>query len=110
MPDKEVTEMAILERHVGKVLGNRWDEVLTLEKRWDALEARLGGFPPKRRYRMAYGGLGWSTWVWESQWESVEEMSVAYKRLDADPECAALEQPWEGLVENIANELYEVLP
>lgn len=44
------------------------------------------------------------------QWESVEALSAAYERLNADPESAALSAPWEGLTENIANELYEVLP
>jgi hypothetical protein len=57
--------MPVLDRHIARVLNGRWDDVLALEKRWDALEARLGGFPPKRRYRQLFGGLGWSTWVWE---------------------------------------------
>jgi len=102
--------MPVVDRHICRVLNGRWDDVLALEKRWDALEARLGGFPPKRRYRQLFGGLGWSTWVWERQWESVEALSAAVERENADPESAALSAPWEGLTENIANELYEVLP
>jgi hypothetical protein len=101
--------MAILERHIARVLNDRWDDLLALEKRWDALEARLGGFPPKRRYRMIYGGLGWSTFVWEREWESRAAAEAASARRSADPEFAALSEEGKDLAENIANEMYLVL-
>ena len=102
--------MGILERHIRKVLDDRWDDTLALEKRWDAFEERLGGFPAKRRYRMIYGGLGVSTWVWERQWESFAALEAGYDRAMADPEYIALAEPWKGLAESIADEIYWILP
>jgi len=102
--------MKTLERHISKVLDDRWDDMIALEKRWDAFEARLGGFPAKRRYRTVCGGPGPSTWVWEREWESFAAMEAAYERAMAKPEWAALAAPWKGLDESIADEMYMVLP
>jgi hypothetical protein len=102
--------MAILERRILRILAGRWDDVLALEKRWDALEARLGGFAPKRRYRTLSGGLWLSMWVWEREWESLAAAEAAYARMGADPECSALVALNRELSEDGPIEFYRALP
>ena len=78
--------MAFLERRVQKLKKGTLDEYLEWEKRWEALEERLGGFPPKRHYRAISGPYDRNTVEWEREWESFEEMLGAYRRMGEDPE------------------------
>lgn len=102
--------MRILERHILRIRDGRWDDMLALEKRWDALEARVGGFPAKRRYRPLFSELGLSTWVQEREWESLADMEAAYARLGAEPESRDMQAQHTELSENISGEVYMVLP
>ena len=77
--------MRILERmtHYTKASDK---EIMVKEKLYDALEARLGGFPPKTRFRLLYGAEKSTAFVWERLWDSWEAISEAYMREFADPE------------------------
>jgi hypothetical protein len=75
--------MAILERHVQTVrIGPAayWER----EKRFIAIEARLGGFPTKRYYSLLFGGESGNVTVWEREWESLAVMEATYGKMMED--------------------------
>jgi hypothetical protein len=82
--------MRIMERWVQRVRQNRWASAWEREKAWDALEQRLGGFSPKRRYQVIAGAVDANAFVWEREWESFAALEEAYARLLADPDAQAL--------------------
>ncbi len=77
----------ILERCAQKVIGT-FEEALALEKEFDALEAKMGNVPPKRRYYAAYGSLPSGTFVWEREWESMAALEAYQAKTMNDPEWA----------------------
>jgi hypothetical protein len=101
--------MAILERMIQKVVNNQWDAVLAQEKEWEALEAKVGGFPMKRRYRPYASPLSHDALVWEREWENFAACEAAYTRLFALPEVKALAKAQESLTTAGHVELYMVL-
>ena len=68
------------------------EEIMEKEKRYDALEERLGGFPPKTRFRLVYGSEKSTAFVWERIWDSWDAIYQAYSREFADPEHAKINQ------------------
>lgn len=101
--------MAILERMIQKVINNQWDAVLAQEKEWDALEAKVGGFPKKRRFRSYASPLSHDAFVWEREWENFAACEAAYARLFALPEVKSLAKAQESLTADGHVELYMVL-
>ena len=83
-------------------------EIMEKEKKWDALEEKLGGFPKKRRYKPIFGKEASSTFVWEREWNSLAEMEAASAKYRQTPESAKMmdESP---LAEQIHMELYYTL-
>jgi hypothetical protein len=82
--------MAILERRVQQVKKGEWDAYMEWEKKWEAIEERLGGFPTKKHYRAISGPYGLDTAVWEREWESFSVMEAAYTKMGGDPDVQAL--------------------
>ena len=80
--------MAILERHIQVLEKGTREAYMEWEKKWEAIETRLGGFPTKKHYRAVAGSYDMNTVVWEREWESFTVMEAAYTRLFADPEKA----------------------
>ncbi len=80
--------MKFMERRVQTLESGKWDVYWSREKRWIALEQRLGVFPPKRHYR-PYSDLS-KTVVWERDWEGFAAMEAAYEKEWADPEAQEL--------------------
>ena len=76
--------MRIIERRTQKVEKGGWAAYWEMEKQFDALEDRLGGFPAKRYYRP--GKMYTNTIVWEREWESFTTMEATYEKEWADPE------------------------
>jgi hypothetical protein len=74
-----------MERCTLKVVGT-YEEAVALEKKYDALEAKLGNVPPKRRYTSWYGGYPLWTFVWERDWENLTAIEVYNKAIWEDPE------------------------
>jgi hypothetical protein len=101
--------MAFIERAVNQVHSGKWAELEEWEKKWDALEERIGGCPKKRRYRPYVGGDGWSTYVWEREWESYAAMETAILRLFEEPEARALGAEMDSMVANMRREHYFIL-
>ena len=101
--------MLTMERRISKVKEGKWDELLADEKKWDAVENRLGGFPPKRRYRPIAGVETSDTFVWERDWESFAAAEDAYKRLFEDEEAKALGANSPSLAGDMRSEFFWVL-
>ena len=78
----------ILERMIHRVKNGKFQELKEVEKKWEALEESLGGFPLRRRYWAMYGAHDGGTYVWEREWESLAAMEAAYDKRSADPESA----------------------
>jgi len=102
--------MKCVERWIHKIAPGKWDEWLEVEKKWDAIERRLGGFPAKRRYRAIFGSEDVNTFVWEREWESFPASEAAYGRMMDDPEAQKLGRDFALLVESKRGELYWPLP
>ena len=80
--------MAILERRIQVLEKGTREAYVEWEKKWEAIETRLGGFPKKSHYGAIAGSHDMNTVVWEREWESFTVMEAAYRRLFADPEKA----------------------
>jgi hypothetical protein len=81
--------MAILERHVQTLqIGPAayWER----ERKFLAIEARMGGFPAKRYYALVFGGESGSITVWEREWESLALMDSTYTQMMTEPSMQEL--------------------
>ena len=97
--------MKIMERLIQKVDRTNWAKKIAIEKRYEAVEARLG-FPPSRRYRAFIGGNDTSTRVIERDWSSLEAYLVTIEKSLHDPEHQALGAEQVGIVLSNQVELY----
>ena len=80
--------MAYLERHVQT--GVKEKEYREWEKKWEAVEKRLGGFQPKRHYQPLFGAESSGTMVWERDWDNLAAFEAAYTKFDDDPQAVGL--------------------
>ncbi len=101
--------MICVERHIQQIRPGKWGELDALDKRFNAVESRLG-FPPKKRYQCYIGGHSLYTLIVERQWESLAAMEAAYEKAFVDPEHQALETESALIIESIQIELYAPLP
>ena len=101
--------MICIERHIQQIRPGKWGELGALDKKFNAVESRLG-FPAKRRYRCYMGGHDLNTLIVERQWESLAAMEAAYERSFMDPEYQAVEAESVSVLESVQIELYAPLP
>jgi hypothetical protein len=101
--------MICIERHVQQIRPDKWAELEALDKKYNAVESRLG-FPAKRRYRCYVGGHNTNTLIVERQWDSLAAMEAAYEKAFADPEHQALQAESVTVIESVQIELYAPLP
>jgi hypothetical protein len=99
----------ILERYTQNVIGT-YDEMVAIEKVFDALEAKLGNVPPKRRYYAYYGSLPLGTFIWEREWESLAALGAYHSITMNDPEWAATTEKAGKIYADFHSELYWVIP
>lgn len=105
----------IMERRLHKVINGKWAELMVEEKKFDALESRLGGFPAKRRYRPLAGAESYNTFIWEREWESQAAADEAYGRWEnsKDAEIIAeskkVSESFSKLIEDGRMELFYVV-
>ena len=97
--------MIAIERMIQKVSPDKWAELDEIDKRYDAVESRLG-FPPKKRYRCIMGGHDWNTLILERQWDSLAAMEATYEKAFADPEHQALNEEVTSIVKSTRGEVY----
>ena len=99
--------MAILERRIQKV-SKPEAEYREWEKKWEAIEKRLGGFPTKKHYFLISGSDDSGTMVWEREWASMAATEAAYDKMFADPEAQALGDAAASMVGSERMEYYFV--
>jgi hypothetical protein len=101
--------MIVLERQIQQVRQGKWAELEEIDKKFNAVEGRLG-FPAKKRYQCIAGSHDVNTLIVERQWESLAAAEAAYEKALADPEHQQLMQGLEALIKSAQRELYTPLP
>jgi hypothetical protein len=99
----------ILERHTQEIFMDKWEELEALDKKFNAVESRLG-FPAKKRYRCYIGGHTINTIVVEREWDSLAAMEAAYEKTFVDPEHQSLEFESSSIIKRIQIEIYAPMP
>jgi len=99
----------IMERYTQNVIGT-YDEMVAIEKEFDALEAKIGNVPHKRRYYAYYGSLPLGTFVWEREWESLAALEAYHVITMNDPDWAATTEKAGKIYADFHSELYWVIP
>ena len=99
----------IVERMVQKIAPGKMQALEVLDKKYNALESKLG-FPPKRRLIAVFGGLPANTLIVEREWETMAAFEAAVMKRMADPVYPALEVEGAGIIESMHWEVYMVLP
>ena len=98
----------ILVRLVQHVHSGKWEELESVDSKFNAIENRLG-YPPKRRYRMFAGADDSDTLVIEREWESLAAMETDLTKAMALPDYQRLLTETNGLIDSNRWEFYFVL-
>jgi hypothetical protein len=101
--------MAILERCTQNVIAKE-EDMIALEKKFDALEAKMGHVPPKRRYYAMYGALPAGTMVWEREWENMAAIDAYNERSMSDPDWAPVLAEASKVYTGFHFELFYMIP
>ena len=100
--------MKIMERHIGKVRPDKWDELERIEDQYDAIEQQWDS-PLKRRYRALYGGYSRDVYITERKWESMIVRETALGKAFASSEWHALAQDLNTALESLQIEIYQLI-
>jgi hypothetical protein len=99
----------ILERMIQKIYPDKWEELEEIDKRYNAVEKRLGFPPTKKRYRSISGSYDTNTLIVEREWESFTAMDAAYIERNADPEAQELFIEIDSIIKSMRCEFYFLL-
>ena len=97
--------MIVIERMIQKVVPGKWAALEAVDKKFDALESRVG-FPAKKRFQCIIGSHDSNTLVIERQWPSLAVMEATYDKVMGGPEYQALSAELVGIVESSQIEVY----
>ncbi len=100
--------MRVLERLIQQVIPGQWEALEALDKKYDAVEKKLG-FPAKRRYRSLVAGGNTNLLVIEREWESMAAMEAAMEKNFTSPELQQLNDEGTGIISSNSWELYLIL-
>jgi hypothetical protein len=100
--------MAIVERRIQTLHASKFEEFKTREKKWSAIETKLGGFEPKRHMSSMFTPDQQGTTIWERNWESLASMEAAYGHMGNDADAKALGAQSHTLVSFSRIEIYNV--
>ena len=78
--------MKILQRQIQHIHPEKWADLEAIDKRFDAVERRLGFPTNKRRYRCYFGTHDMNTLIVEYEWESLATMEAVLEQAMVDPE------------------------
>jgi hypothetical protein len=101
--------MITVERLIQQIRADKWAELEAIDKKYSAIESRLG-FPPKKRYRCISGRHNTDTLIVERQWESMAALEAAWQKALSDPERKALGTEMASIVESEWFELLWPMP
>jgi hypothetical protein len=90
---------------IQQVRPDKWAELGEIDKRYTAVENRLG-FPLKKRYQCLMGSHDVNTLIVERQWGSLAAMEATYEKAFADPEHQALQKEITSILKSTQWELY----
>ena len=102
--------MKVLQRQIQQIHPDKWAELEEIDKRFNAVESRLGFPPNKKRYLFYFGGHDVNTLIVEYEWDSLAAMETTYEKALADPEWQALFAEGGSIIERVQMELYTPLP
>ena len=102
--------MIVVMREIQRICPGKENDLEKIDKRFNALESRLGFPPNKKRYRCLVGGHDTSTIIIEHQWDSLAALEAVYEKAFADPEWQALGAQLDSIIESSQVELYTPLP
>ena len=94
----------VIQRLVQRVYNGKWDELETIDKKFNEIESKIG-FPPKKRYRYLAGPHDTNTIVIEFQWESLAKLEKTMTKAFLDPEYVKLGNQLESIIESQTFEL-----
>ena len=103
--------MKVVARAIQTVAFGKWEEKLEIEKRFDAVEARVERGAALRHYQCFFGAD--SAWTYVKEWEfddfaSMEEID-AKRRADPDWQALVAEDEEKGITIDQRNEMYMLL-
>ena len=101
--------MIVIERMIQHIYPGKWAELETLDKKYNAVETRLG-FPVKKRYQLLMGSHPMGTLIIERQWPSLAAMEAANEKGLADREYLSLQQESAPFIKSTHWELYMPMP
>ena len=105
--------MAIRERCTQRIFHDKWDDMMEVEKDWDAVEEAIGGVPKKRRSRPLAGKDWGSELIWEREWDSLAQMEATYRydqTYKGDIDLMGLMERTGTCVADRRVDIYRVLP
>ena len=102
--------MKVLHRQIQQVRPGKWAELEEIDKKFNAVESRLGFPPNKKRYQCYFGGHDMDTLIVEYEWDSLAAMETAFEKAMADPEWQALGAEVASIIKSNRMELYAPLP
>ena len=91
-----------------KAVRGKSEELKELNRKWNAVDERLG-LPPQKEYSCMFGGHDSRTWLYIVEWESMAAIEAGYQRFMADPEAKELMAQVPDVVESTQYELYAPL-
>lgn len=97
--------MKVVERMVQEIYPGKNEALEDLDKRYDAIESKLG-FPAKKRYWCISGPYQTGTLIVEREWESFAALEESYEKAFANEELTALGEEGASIVKNSRIELY----
>ena len=99
----------IIQRAIQKVRLGRWAWLQAIDKKFTAIENRVG-FPAKKRYQCIIGGHTQGTLIVERQWDSFAAWEAAEEEIRKIPEYRALAAEVMEVIESQQIEAYVLLP
>lgn len=97
--------MKVVERLIQTIYPGKNAELDDIDKRYDAIESKLG-FPPKKRLWCISGPYTFNTLIIEREWESMAAMEATYEKSFANKDIQALGQEGQTIVQDSRMELY----
>jgi len=94
----------VIQRLIQIVYNGKWDELETIDKKFNELEDKMG-FPPKKRYRFLTGAHDNNTIIIERQWESLAKLEKIMTKSFLDPEYQKLSNSLDTIIERGYQEL-----
>nr|MDO8109100.1 hypothetical protein [Candidatus Sigynarchaeota archaeon] len=99
----------VLLRLVQKIKSDKWGALDEIDKKYDAIENKLG-YPPKKRYRSIAGPLNTDTIVIEREFKSMAVLEELQMKSWGSSEIQKLMQETLNIIEKQWMEIYIVWP